>query len=113
MANFAKRIGNTMPWKMQFFPNVTQDSRFESIITNIYEQYKKYSDKSVALSACLKDPDCPWVFDEKCDGVGPFIVGFRAKRTRNCTSMGMAMNSKSACTEDCLYEKGRFILGVL
>ena len=109
LANFAKRIGNIMPWDIGFFPNATQDSRFQSINTNIYEQYEKIADKSAAMSACLKNPQCPWVFDEKCDGIGPFIVGFRAKTTYNCPSMGMTMSNGQECSDNCLYEKGQII----
>ena len=98
-----------MPWDIGFFPNATQDSRFPSISTNIYEQYEKIADKSAAMSACLKNTQCLWVFDEKCDGIGPFIVGFRAKTTYNCPTMGMTMNNGQECSDNCLYEKGQTI----
>ena len=104
LANFAKRIGNIMPWDIGYFPNATEDSRFNRSI--IYEQYEQFADKSSAMSACLKNPQCPWVFDEKCDGIGPFIVGFRAKTTYNCPTMGMTMNNGQECSDNCLYEKG-------
>ena len=110
LANFAKRIGNIMPWDIGFFPNATQNSRFQSITTIIYEQYEQFADKSSAMSACLKNPQCPWVFDENCDGIGPFIVGFRAKTTYNCPTMGMTMNNGQECSDNCLYEKGQIIL---
>jgi hypothetical protein len=69
-----------MHWNGGLYPVDTRDPRFDSMNSKIYEQYKTYSNKSVALLGCLNDPNCPSVFDEKCDGIGPFVIGFRAKR---------------------------------
>ena len=35
LPNFAKRIGNIMPWDIGYFPNATEDSRFPSMCRKI------------------------------------------------------------------------------
>ena len=108
--NFIKKVGIIMPWNGGFFTDDNEDPSIDTINKNIYEQYKTYSDKSEALFSCLHDVDCPWVFDEKCDGVGPFIIGFRAKQTFHCPKFSRKgpRRRRAKCNLDCLYEKGRY-----
>ena len=95
-----------MPWNGGLYPVDTRDPFYDSINRKIYEQYTTYSNKSEALLACLNDPNCPWVFDEKCDGIGPFVIGFRAKKTFNCPEARKGGHNRGPCNDDCLFEKG-------
>ena len=58
--------------------------------------------------ACHLDDNCPWVFDEKCDGIGPFVIGFRAKKTFQCPKYSRKAQRRrlANCNLDCIYEKG-------
>ena len=99
-----------MPWNGGLYPADIHDPLFDSINRKIYEQYETYSNKTEALLACLNDPNCPWVFDEKCDGIGPFVIGFRAKITFNCPKSRRIRYGRQSCNEDCIFEKGLKLL---
>ena len=106
--NFVKNVGVVMPWNGGFFPDDHTDPLIDTFNKNIYEQYKTYSNKNEALLACHLDDDCPWVFDEKCDGIGPFVIGFRAKKTFQCPKYSRKAQRRrlANCNLDCIYEKG-------
>ena len=98
-----------MPWNGGFFPDHHDDTLIDNINKKIYAQYDTYLNKTEALLACHLDKDCPWVFDEKCDGIGPFIKGYRAKRTFQCPKFSRKNKRRrlAKCNSDCLYEKGK------
>jgi len=96
-----------MPWNGGIFPDRHDDTLIDNMNKNIYAQYDTYLNKTEALLACHLDKDCPWVFDEKCDGIGPFVKGYRAKKTFQCPKFSRKNKRRrlSKCNSDCLYEK--------
>ena len=83
--HFAKKLGVQMPWNVDFDRTDAQNASLNVINQELYDQYEKYDNKSDAFAACSSNSDCPWVFDENCDGVGQFLIGFRAKKTFECS----------------------------
>ena len=100
-----------MPWNGGIFPDRHDDTLIDNMNKNIYAQYDTYLNKTEALLACHLDKDCPWVFDEKCDGIGPFVKGYRAKKTFQCPKFSRKNKRRrlSKCNSDCLNEKGKNI----
>ena len=104
--HFAKKLGVQMPWNVDFDRTDAQNASLNVINQELYDQYEKYDNKSDAFAACSSNSDCPWVFDENCDGIGPFVIGFRAKKTFECSKSGNGKEFNHDCNDDCLFEKG-------
>ena len=104
--HFAKKLGVQMPWNVGFDKTDAQNDSLNVINQELYDQYEKYDNKSDAFAACSNNSHCPWVFDENCDGIGPFLIGLRAKKTIDCSKSSNRQGSNHDCNEDCLFEKG-------
>ena len=106
MPHFAKKLGVQMPWNVGLDRTDAQNASLNVINQELYDQYEKYDNKSDAFAACSNNNHCPWVFDENCDGIGPFLIGFRAKKTIECSKSSSRQGSNHDCNDDCLFEKG-------
>ena len=105
-SSFAKKVGVLMRWNEEVYPIDARNLLFDSVNKTNYDQYKTYSNKSEAFLACLNNPNCPWVFDEKCDGIGPFVISSRAQKMLYCPQSMMDSRKGGPCNDDCLFKKG-------